>query len=57
MDKTTIELTEKQKQNLLIFLNRVQLSGAEVPAFIEIMQAINKLPPSSQLPLPSQADN
>ena len=41
MDKITIGLTEKQKQNLLIFLNRVQLSGAEVPAFVEIMQEIN----------------
>ena len=40
MDKTTIELTEKQKQNLLIFLNRLQLSGAEVPAYVEIMRAI-----------------
>jgi len=57
MDKLTVELTEKQKQNLLIFLNRVQLSGAEVPAYIEIVQAVNKLPPSSQLPLPNKVDN
>jgi len=37
-----IELTEQSKSNLLAFLNRVNLTGAEVPAFTEIQIAIAK---------------
>jgi hypothetical protein len=38
----TLEFTEDQMKNLAVFLNRVQLTGAEVPAYLEIVQAINK---------------
>ena len=38
----TLEFTEDQMKNLAVFLNRVQLSGAEVPAYIEIVQEINE---------------
>jgi len=37
-----LELNEKQMNNLLEFLGRVQLTGREVPAFNEIMQCFNK---------------
>ncbi len=37
-----IELTEQQLNNLKIFLNRVDLKGNEVGAFVEIMQTLNK---------------
>jgi hypothetical protein len=37
-----IELTEEQMKNLAVFLQRVQLTGGEVPAYVEIVQAINK---------------
>lgn len=37
-----IELTTKQHANLTEFLKRVSLTGAEVPAFLEIAQALNK---------------
>lgn len=38
----SIELTKEQRDNLIAFLNRVQLTGAEVPAYLEIVQALNK---------------
>jgi hypothetical protein len=38
----TLEFTEEQMKNLAVFLQRVQLTGAEVPAYLEIVQAINK---------------
>lgn len=37
-----MELTEQQKKNLLSFLSRVDLKGSEVPAFVEIINAINE---------------
>lgn len=37
-----ITLTSEQLNNLKAFLCRVVLKGAEVPAFLEIMQAIEK---------------
>jgi len=36
----TIQLSEVQRKNLLVFLNRVQLNGQEVPAFMEVIQVI-----------------
>lgn len=42
MEKMSIELTKEQRDNLIAFLNRVQLTGAEVPAYLEIVQALNK---------------
>lgn len=38
----TLELTDDQMKNLAVFLQRIQLTGAEVPAYLEIVQAINK---------------
>lgn len=38
----TLEFTDDQMKNLAVFLNRIQLTGAEVPAYLEIVQAINK---------------
>ncbi len=37
-----IELTEQQHKNLLAFLNRINMTGAEVPAYLDILGAINK---------------
>lgn len=37
-----IELTKPQQQNLLTFLNRVELKGHEVFAFLEIYAAVAK---------------
>lgn len=37
-----IELNDAQFNNLFTFLNRTSLSGNEVPAFIEIMQILQK---------------
>lgn len=42
MEKTKIEFTKEQLHNLKEFLNRVQLTGAEVPAFLEVANALNK---------------
>ena len=36
-----IELTEQQLNNLQEFLKRVDLKGSEVPAFVEIVNALN----------------
>ena len=36
----TIQLTEIEYQNLLTFLTRVTLNGAEVPAFNDIIQRL-----------------
>lgn len=38
----TITLTPEQISNLNTFLNRTELKGAEVGAFIEILRAINE---------------
>lgn len=37
-----VELTEEQIQNTIVFLQRTQLQGAEVPAFIQIIKALEK---------------
>lgn len=36
----TVQLTEMQRKNLLVFLGRIQLSGLEARAFMEIVQAV-----------------
>lgn len=36
-----IDLTEKELTNLKAFLSRTQLTGAEVPAYIEIQMKLN----------------
>lgn len=36
-----IKLTEQQLNNLQAFLQRVDLKGAEVPAYVEIMNTLN----------------
>ncbi len=40
--ETTIKLTKQQKDSLVAFLQRVQLTGAEVPFYVELVAAINK---------------
>jgi hypothetical protein len=37
----TIKLSKEQQANLNAFLSRVELKGSEVPAFVEIINAIN----------------
>ena len=37
-----IEFTDEQRDNLATFLQRVSLTGKEVPAYIAIVEAINK---------------
>ena len=36
---TQYNLSEQQKQTMFTFLNRVQLQGNEVPAFIDLVNA------------------
>lgn len=36
-----IELTAQQRSNLIIFLQRLNLTGAEVPSYLEIVAALN----------------
>lgn len=36
-----VEFTKEQLANLQVFLSRVDLKGSEVPAFVEIMQALS----------------
>lgn len=36
-----IKLTEQQLNNLCIFLERVELKGNEVPAYVEIRNALS----------------
>lgn len=38
-----IELTEEQKKNLLVLLGRVNLTGNEVPTYLNIIKAINQV--------------
>ena len=38
----TVKFTPEQHHDLKAFLSRVDLKGREVPAFIEIMQALEK---------------
>lgn len=38
-----VNFTQEQLKNLEVFLLRVELKGAEVPAFVEIINAINKV--------------
>lgn len=35
-----VEFTKEQLANLHVFLNRVDLKGSEVPAFVEIIQVL-----------------
>ena len=42
MENLSIEMTKEVRDNLIQFLNRVQLTGAEVPAYLEIVQTLNK---------------
>ena len=37
-----VELTEQQINNLKVFLQRLQLTGSEVGAFVEILNALTK---------------
>lgn len=37
-----IGLTEQQKNNLLIFLERITLTPKEIPVYIELIQTITK---------------
>ena len=36
-----IEMNKQQLNNLIAMLKRTQMTGAEVPAYIEILQALN----------------
>lgn len=37
-----IELTQEQKNNLILFLERVNMTGKEAIAYLQILQAIQK---------------
>lgn len=34
------EITDQEKANLIVFLNRVDLKGSEVHAFVELLNAL-----------------
>lgn len=36
-----LEFTEEELSNLAVFLQRTQLNGAEVPAYVKIVKRIN----------------
>lgn len=38
-----LELTKDQLNNLSVFLQRTQMSGQEVTAYLELLQIINQL--------------
>ena len=40
--KFTIKMTEAEIRDTIIFLQRTQLTGAEVPSYRAILEAINK---------------
>ena len=37
-----IDINEQQAKNILVFLERAQLSGKEVPAYVELLNVINE---------------
>jgi len=37
-------LTKEQLKNLKVFLSRVDLKGAEVPVFVDILRALDEEP-------------
>lgn len=37
-----IELTEEQRKNLLIFLDRTTVKGNEVVAFVQVLKALQQ---------------
>lgn len=41
MKKINLEFNEQQVENLKVFLSRTDVKGLEVPAFVEIMNALN----------------
>ena len=41
----SVQLTEKQVENLNVFLSRVELRGSEAVALVEIAQAIQSAKP------------
>lgn len=38
----SIELTKEERDNLIVFLQRTRLTGNEVPAYVKILNALNK---------------
>ena len=38
----TVELSDTELKNLKVFLNRTQIAGEEVPAFVAIAGALNR---------------
>jgi hypothetical protein len=47
-----INLTPAQRNNLLAFLQRSQITGREVPAFSEIFTLIQRAQPSAEIRSP-----
>lgn len=41
MELGKVEFTKKERENLIEFLMRATLTGAEVPAYLEIAQKLN----------------
>ncbi len=42
MAKLKIQVTKQDRLNLITFLNRTQLNGAEVEAYLRLVKAINE---------------
>ncbi len=45
MKKVTVVFTEEDMKNITLLLNRCQLQGGEVPAFVNIINALNSAKP------------
>lgn len=45
----SINLTQQQLQNLILFLNRVQLQGSEATALVELLLILRKQSQAIQL--------
>ncbi len=43
-----IKMTDEQRKNLMVFLNRAELKGSEVGAFVELANAINRAQPEEE---------
>lgn len=43
MNNINFELTDVQYNNLMTFISRASLTGNEVPAYVEILNILNKV--------------
>lgn len=52
-----VMLTMEQRQNLLLFMQRVDLKGTEVPAYMDLVETIAKARPEASEPKKEEKDD